>query len=58
MSGFAPFLTKEGRRLWRQGWDDFLATGNPEGVAYARLPERRRVCGPREGACRTRRWSS
>jgi pimeloyl-ACP methyl ester carboxylesterase len=34
-----PFLTEEGRRLWRQGWDDDLAAGNPEGVAYARLPE-------------------
>jgi len=35
----APFLTDEGRRLWRQGWDDVLATGDPEGVAYARLAE-------------------
>jgi pimeloyl-ACP methyl ester carboxylesterase len=35
----APFLTDEGLRLWRQGWDDVLASGDSEGVAYTRLAE-------------------
>jgi pimeloyl-ACP methyl ester carboxylesterase len=35
----APFLGEVGLRRWRQGWDDWLATGNPEAVNYARLPE-------------------
>jgi pimeloyl-ACP methyl ester carboxylesterase len=35
----APYLTEDGRRLWRQEWDDWLVTGNPEAVAYARLGE-------------------